>query len=56
MTADSGWRVAWRLSENIDDDRREKADKHDDEADGIAPISSHLPGRLLQSPKMVMEI
>ena len=33
MTADSGWRVAWRFSENIDDDRREKTDKHYDQAD-----------------------
>jgi|SRR6185436_20168635 hypothetical protein len=32
-TVDSGWRVYWRLCENIDDDRREKADKHYDEAD-----------------------
>jgi len=33
MTAGSGWRVAWRLFENVDDDRREEAGKHDNEAD-----------------------
>src|SRR5262245_61243588 len=33
MTADSGWRVDRRLVEHIDDDRRKKAGKHDDQAD-----------------------
>src|SRR5262245_2677025 len=32
-TADRGCRVDWRICENIDDDRREEAGKHDDEAD-----------------------